>query len=143
MPARAHEYALVGLGLDQLVIDPLDQVLRDVVRDPLGVDDVHGRPNSVRRRRRKNREWSGNLEHQVCESAHRYHDKGRAHLSTRKFTQIDTGIAVAPRTHQLPGLDVHLDHDAVERTLGALVKDADDMEKFRRETIDEILSKIS
>jgi MoxR-like ATPase len=37
----------------------------------------------------------------------------------------------------------HLDHDAVERTLGALVKDADDMEKFRRETIDEILSKIS
>ena len=37
----------------------------------------------------------------------------------------------------------HLDHDTVERTLGALVKDADDMEKFRRETIDEILSKIS
>ena len=37
----------------------------------------------------------------------------------------------------------HLDHDAVERTLGALVKDADDMEKFRRDTIDEILSKIS
>ena len=37
----------------------------------------------------------------------------------------------------------HLDHDAVERTLGALVKDADDMEKFRKDTIDEILSKIS
>lgn len=37
----------------------------------------------------------------------------------------------------------HLDHDSVERTLGALVKDADDMEKFRRDTIDEILSKIS
>ena len=37
----------------------------------------------------------------------------------------------------------HLDHEAVERTLGALVKDADDMEKFRRDTIDEILSKIS
>jgi len=37
----------------------------------------------------------------------------------------------------------HLDHDSVERTLGALVKDADDLEKFRNETIDEILSKIS
>ena len=37
----------------------------------------------------------------------------------------------------------HLDHDAVERTLGALVKDADGLERFRRETIDEILSKIS
>lgn len=37
----------------------------------------------------------------------------------------------------------HLDHDAVERTLGALIKDADDMERFRNNAIDEILSKIS
>jgi MoxR-like ATPase len=36
----------------------------------------------------------------------------------------------------------HLDREAVERSLGALVKDADDLERFRAETIDEILSKI-
>ena len=36
----------------------------------------------------------------------------------------------------------HLDSEAVERTLGAIIKDADDLERFRRETIDEILSKI-
>ena len=37
----------------------------------------------------------------------------------------------------------HLDHDAIERTLGAIIKDADDLERFRQEGIDEILSKIS
>ncbi len=36
----------------------------------------------------------------------------------------------------------HLDREAVERSLGALVKDADDLERFRAETIDAILSKI-
>jgi MoxR-like ATPase len=36
----------------------------------------------------------------------------------------------------------HLDHDAIERTLGALIKDADDLERFRDKAIDEILSKI-
>ena len=36
----------------------------------------------------------------------------------------------------------HLDHDAVERTLGAIIKDADDLERFRREAIDEIISKM-
>ena len=36
----------------------------------------------------------------------------------------------------------HLDSAAVERTLGAIIKDADDLERFRRGTIDEILSKI-
>ncbi len=36
----------------------------------------------------------------------------------------------------------HLDHDAVSRTLGAIIKDADDLERFRRETIDEIIGKI-
>ena len=36
----------------------------------------------------------------------------------------------------------HLDREAVERSLGALVKDADDLERFRAETIDEILSAI-
>ena len=33
----------------------------------------------------------------------------------------------------------HLDHQSVERTLGALIKDADDLERFRREGIDAIL----
>ena len=36
----------------------------------------------------------------------------------------------------------HLDSAAVVSTLGAIIKDADDLERFRRETIDEILSKI-
>ena len=36
----------------------------------------------------------------------------------------------------------HLDYDAVERTLGAIVKDADDLERFRKQTIEEILAKI-
>ncbi len=36
----------------------------------------------------------------------------------------------------------HLDHDTVERTLGAIIKDADDLERFRREAIDEIISKM-
>ncbi len=33
-----------------------------------------------------------------------------------------------------------LDRDAVERTLGALIKDADDMDKFRAETIEKIIA---
>ena len=37
---------------------------------------------------------------------------------------------------------LHLDHDAVERTLGAIIKDADDLERFRRDAIDEIISKM-
>jgi hypothetical protein len=36
----------------------------------------------------------------------------------------------------------HLDHDTIEQTLGALIKDADDLEQFRQRAIDEILSKI-
>ena len=36
----------------------------------------------------------------------------------------------------------HLDHQTVERTLGALIKDADDLERFRREGIDAILQKL-
>ncbi len=36
----------------------------------------------------------------------------------------------------------HLDYDAVERTLGAIVKDADDLERFRKQAIEEILAKI-
>ena len=36
----------------------------------------------------------------------------------------------------------HLDRGTVEQTLGALVKDVDDLDRFRREAIDEILSKI-
>ncbi len=36
----------------------------------------------------------------------------------------------------------HLDHNTIEQTLGALVKDADDLERFRREAIDEIMSKM-
>jgi MoxR-like ATPase len=36
----------------------------------------------------------------------------------------------------------HLDREAVERTLGALIKDADDLETFRQKAIVEILSKI-
>lgn len=36
----------------------------------------------------------------------------------------------------------HLDRRTVEQTLGALIKDADDLERFRREGIDVILSKI-
>ena len=36
----------------------------------------------------------------------------------------------------------HLDHETVERTLGTLIKDADDLERFRREAIDEIIAKI-
>ena len=34
----------------------------------------------------------------------------------------------------------HLDREAVEQTLGALIKDVDDLERFRREGIDAILS---
>lgn len=36
----------------------------------------------------------------------------------------------------------HLDRDAVESTLGAIIKDADDLERFRRQLIDEILNKM-
>ena len=36
----------------------------------------------------------------------------------------------------------HLDYDAVEQTLGAIIKDADDLERFRKQAIEEILSKI-
>lgn len=36
----------------------------------------------------------------------------------------------------------HLDHDTIEQTLGVLIKDADDLERFRREAIDEIMSKM-
>ncbi len=36
----------------------------------------------------------------------------------------------------------HLDREAVERTLGAIIKDADDLERFRAEAVDEILSRI-
>ena len=36
----------------------------------------------------------------------------------------------------------HLDRDAVERSLGALIKDADDLERFRREAIEGILNSI-
>ena len=36
----------------------------------------------------------------------------------------------------------HLDRDAVIQTLGALIKDADDLESFRDRAVDEILSKI-
>ena len=36
----------------------------------------------------------------------------------------------------------HLDYDAVEQTLGAIIKDADDLERFRKQAIEEILAKI-
>ena len=36
----------------------------------------------------------------------------------------------------------HLDREVVEQTLGTIVKDADDLERFRRETIEEILAKM-
>ena len=36
----------------------------------------------------------------------------------------------------------HLDYEAVERTLGAIIKDADDLERFRKHSIEEILAKI-
>ena len=36
----------------------------------------------------------------------------------------------------------HLDRDSIVRTLGAIIKDADDLERFRRETIDHIFSRM-
>lgn len=36
----------------------------------------------------------------------------------------------------------HLDYEAVEQTLGAIIKDADDLERFRKQAIEEILAKI-
>ena len=36
----------------------------------------------------------------------------------------------------------HLDKAAVEQTLGALIKDADDLEQFRRESIDAMIAKV-
>lgn len=36
----------------------------------------------------------------------------------------------------------HLDYEAVDRTLGAIIKDADDLERFRKQSIEEILAKI-
>ena len=36
----------------------------------------------------------------------------------------------------------HLDYDAVEQTLGAIIKDADDLERFRKQAIEEILERI-
>ena len=36
----------------------------------------------------------------------------------------------------------HLDRDAIARTLGTIIKDADDLERFRRETIDLIFSRM-
>ena len=36
----------------------------------------------------------------------------------------------------------HLDREAVERTMGALIKDADDLERFRPDGIDAILSQV-
>ena len=37
----------------------------------------------------------------------------------------------------------HLDRAAVEQTMGALIKDADDIERFRNEDIDALLEKVS
>ena len=34
----------------------------------------------------------------------------------------------------------HIDKRAVEQTLGALIKDADDLDRFREETIDRIIA---
>ena len=34
----------------------------------------------------------------------------------------------------------HLDRESVERTLGTLVKDADDLDRFRDESIDRIIA---
>jgi hypothetical protein len=34
----------------------------------------------------------------------------------------------------------HLDRDSVRQTLGALVKDADDLDRFREEAIDRIMA---
>ena len=36
----------------------------------------------------------------------------------------------------------HLDRDTIEQTLGTLIKDADDLDLFRREAIAEIMSKM-
>ncbi len=36
----------------------------------------------------------------------------------------------------------HLDYDAIEQTLGAIIKDVDDLERFRKQAIEEILDKI-
>ena len=35
-----------------------------------------------------------------------------------------------------------LDRETVEMTMGTLIKDADDLERFRNEAIDEIMSKM-
>ena len=37
----------------------------------------------------------------------------------------------------------HLDREAVEQTMGALIKDADDLERFRNEGVDSLLEKVS
>ncbi|MCH8207348.1 MAG: MoxR family ATPase, partial [Chloroflexi bacterium] len=36
----------------------------------------------------------------------------------------------------------HLDREAVEQTMGTLIKDADDLERFRNEGIDALLEKV-
>jgi hypothetical protein len=36
----------------------------------------------------------------------------------------------------------HLDKETVEQTLGAIIKDSEDMERFRAEALDALLAKV-
>ncbi len=76
------------------------------------------------------------LAQQVCRFVERTRD-----LGLEKVPGISETLDWA-RAMVLLHLD-HLDHEAVQSTLGALIKHADDLERFRRESIDAVLSEIS
>ena len=76
------------------------------------------------------------LAQQVCRFVERTRD-----LGLEKVPGISETLDWA-RAMVLLHLD-HLDHEAVQRTLGALIKHADDLERFRGESIDAVLSEIS
>ena len=76
------------------------------------------------------------LAQQVCRFVERTRD-----LGLEKVPGISETLDWA-RAMVLLHLD-HLDHEAVQRTLGALIKHADDLERFRGESIDAVLGEIS
>ena len=76
------------------------------------------------------------LAQQVCRFVERTRD-----LGLEKVPGISETLDWA-RAMVLLHLD-HLDHEAVQRTLGALIKHADDLERFRGESIDAVLSEIN
>ena len=75
------------------------------------------------------------LARQVCRFAERTRD-----LGLEKVPGISETLDWA-KAMTILHLD-HLDYETIQQTMGALIKDADDLERFRKEAIEEILAQI-